>query len=147
VLVGSDTDPQVQMRLGRVGLGARPDHPDRVALGDHPALVDEQRAELGVRDRVPVPRPDRHDQAVAWRRPRERHRSRGCRAHRLAHGASEVDAAMLAAGVRVVAERERAQNGPVDGPRPCLCRRCGEREPDRDERQDSHRESTSCCLF
>jgi hypothetical protein len=41
-LVRRHAHTEVQMRLGRLDLGARPDRPDRVALGDHPALVDEQ---------------------------------------------------------------------------------------------------------
>ena len=118
LLLARDADPEMQMWRRRVGLDARPDAPDRVALGDHPAPFDEQRAELGQRDRIAVRGANRHDEAVAGHRAGERDLAGGRCDHRSAELGGDVDASVLAAGVRVRAEPEGAQHVPVGRPRP-----------------------------
>jgi hypothetical protein len=81
VLLRGNPHAKVHVRLGRHRVGARPDSPDRVALGDHPALVDEQRPELGMRDREAVGRAHRDDKAVARHRAREGDGARRRRPH------------------------------------------------------------------
>jgi hypothetical protein len=124
----------MHVRLLRHRVGTRPDSPDRVALGDHPALVDEQRAQLPQRHGVPVGRPDRHDPAAARHEPCEGDRAPGRGANLGAELGADVHAAMLAACVRIVAEREPAQHRAPDRPRPGTGRRGeGECEGEDDE--------------
>jgi hypothetical protein len=113
-----DANAKVDVRLGRRRVGARPDRPDRVALGDHPALVDERRAELRQRDRIAVRRPDRDHPPVAGHRARERHDAAGRRPHRRAHVAADVDAAMLPGRVGIRPEGEGSQERSVQRPSP-----------------------------
>jgi hypothetical protein len=125
VLVGGDADAEMDVGLGVLRLGARPDRPDRVALGDHQALVDEQRAQLGVRHREAVRSPDRDHAPVAGHRPGERDHTRGGSPHRGVDRRPDVDAAVLPARIRVGAVAEWPDDQAVDGPQPRSRRRRG----------------------
>jgi hypothetical protein len=127
----------VHVRRRRIGLDARPDAPDRVALGDHPAPFDEQRTELRQRHRMAVRGADRHDEAVPGDGAREGDLAGGRRDHRRAELACDVDAAVLAARVGVGAEPERAEHLPACRPRPR-----GGRGRDNEARGEQHRRDT-----
>jgi hypothetical protein len=106
----------VRLAHDRVGAGADRAH-DR-SLGHDVAALDGHCAELEQRDRVALGRPDRHAQAAAREAAGEGDRARGRRANWSAHIGADVDAAVLAAGIWVVAEREASQNRTVDRPGP-----------------------------
>lgn len=89
-----------------------------VPLGDEAASRDRDRAELQQRDRVAVGGLDRHGPPAAGHGAAERDRAGGRRANDGADLGPDVDAAMLAGGVRVLAELERPEDGPVGGPGP-----------------------------
>jgi hypothetical protein len=135
-------DAQVEVRHRQLRDAARPDRGDRIALGDQAAPPDPERPEMQQRDRVAVGRLDRQRLAAGRHRPGERDGSAGRRDHRRALRSTDVDPAMLAARVRVVAKAELAQHRPVHGPHPATRARgreqgrCG-----RTEQEPSH-EST-----
>jgi hypothetical protein len=127
----------VDVRLGRPRLDARPDAPDRVALGDHPAPFDEQRAQLRQRHGIAVGGADRDDEAVPRHAAREGHLARGRSDDPSAERVGDVDAAVLSAGVRVRAEAERLQHLAAGRPAPR-----GGRRGDHEARSDQHRRQT-----
>jgi hypothetical protein len=135
-------DAQVEVRHRQLRDAARPDRGDRIALGDQRAPSDTQRPEMQQRHRVAVGRLDRQRLAPGRHRAGERDGSSGRRDHRRALRSTDVDPAMLAAFVRVVAEAELAQHRPVHGP--CPATRARGREQGRcgrTEQEPSH-EST-----
>ena len=91
---------------------------ENVALGDEAAARDRDRAELQQRHRVAVGGLDRHGPAAAGHGTAERDRAGGRRAHGGADVGADVDAAVLAGGVRVRAQLERPDDRPVGGPGP-----------------------------
>jgi hypothetical protein len=103
----------------RDGVDACAHGPDRITLTDHRSLPRRPRAELEQRDGVPVGGSNRDGTTPAGDRAREGHRARRRRSDGCADFRSDVDAAVLPAGVRIVAERERAQDRAVDRPAPC----------------------------
>lgn len=73
------------------------------------------------RDRVAVVGPDRDRQSTAGDRARERDNACPRRAYGRTRGAADVDAAMLPARIRVVAELEASQHRTRSRPRPRTC--------------------------
>ncbi len=144
LLVDGAPHAEVHVRLARRCVGALADRADARALPHLVAALHCDRAELQQRHGVAVARADR-----------QRATSRGngagegdgpCHrcAHRLAHGAADVDPAMLPCGVRVRPEDERPQHRPVDRPRPRLCA-AGEQQRAqraRDDREPTHRRTS-----
>jgi hypothetical protein len=98
------------------------------------------------RDGVPVGRRDRERPAGARHRADVGHLARGGCEHGAARVAGEVDAAVLAARVRVVRiERVRLQHGAVRGPGPgARDRRDEERGKSRDEQETTHGRPPCC---
>jgi hypothetical protein len=135
VVVADDAHAEVDVRRRRDCVLARADLADRVALRDRVAAAHRERAELQQGDRMAVRGRDRHAAAARRQRAGERDRAAYGRADGGADGRADVDAAVLAAGVRVGTERERTQDRPVDGPRP-RGRRAGEGELEQDGDED-----------
>jgi hypothetical protein len=99
-------------------VGALADGADGRSLGDLGAARDADGAELEEGHRVAVGRLDGDGAAAARQGADEGHEARGRSDHRRADRRAHVDAAVLARRVRVGAEEERAQHGPLDRPRP-----------------------------
>jgi hypothetical protein len=120
VRVGGDADAEMHVGLGKRAV-ARTDGADGLALGDGCALGDGDRAEMRERDRIAVGGGDRDRPARARHRARERDRS-GCRRGNAGPlVAGDVDAAVLAPGVRVRrVEVELLQDVAARGPAPGL---------------------------
>jgi hypothetical protein len=123
VLVVGAAHAKVHVRGGRHAVLARADRADRLALADDRAAGDVDRAQLKERDRVAAGCGDRQGPAPVRDRAGERDRARSGGAYDPADVGADVDSAVLAAGIRVGPERERAQHRPVDGPRPPACGR------------------------
>ena len=138
VVVGRGADAEVDVRDGLLGRPARADRADRLALTDRRALRDRHRTEMGEGHGERVAGEDRHGVAARRHAAGERHRAGGRRDDRTAGGTADVDAAMLAARVRVrVIEGERREHGTGDRPRPRARGWHGEERDEHDER-DSH---------
>lgn len=118
VRVGGDPDAQVHVRDGPLRLARRPRGADDGALGEHAALRDGDRAQVGEGHGVTVAGEDRHRQPVGCNRPGEGDAARGRGADGLAGPCGDVDAAMLTGRVRVGDGRERLQDGAVERPAP-----------------------------
>jgi hypothetical protein len=114
--------PDAEMDVRRVvlWLAGRPGGGDRRSLGHDLAAAHAQWAEMRQRRLVPVARRDGHGEPVRRHRPGEGDLARrGC-AHSGRVSERDVDASMLPARVRVVAERERAEDVAVRRPAPRL---------------------------
>jgi hypothetical protein len=118
MLVGRDPDPEVDVRRFRDAIAALADRAEGVAFADLCPLLDRCRLELQQRDRVPVAGSNRHRATAVRNAPDERDRPCRRRAHVAADVGGDVDPAVLAARVGIVAERERAQQRTVDRPAP-----------------------------
>jgi hypothetical protein len=96
----------MDMGLGYLGLVARSDRADDVAFGDLAALSHTQGPELDEGDRVAVDGPN-GDRATSRRHGAGKGDSSARRcAHPRAAGRADVDSAVPASGIRVVAEIE-----------------------------------------
>jgi hypothetical protein len=118
MLLGRDPDPEVNVGRCRNAVAALADRAEGVAFADLCTLLDQRRLELQQRDRVPVAGSDRHRATAVRNAPNERDRPRRRGAHVAADVGGDVDPAVLAARVGIVAERERAQQRTVDRPAP-----------------------------
>ena len=101
LLVARDPDTQVDVRRRHLGVAAGADRPDRVALGNRCTLRDEDRAEMGERDCVPVPGEDRDTLAGGGDGPGERDRTALRRDNCCARVAGDVDPAVLPGRIRM----------------------------------------------
>jgi hypothetical protein len=117
-------------RPGRAGAG------DRVTLPDDRAALHEQRPEMGQRDLVPARGEDRDCQPVRRNPTGEGDVPTRRGTDDLGVSESEVDAAMLAAEIGVVADREATQDLSLRGPRPGACARNRDERPDEERQQD-----------
>jgi hypothetical protein len=134
--VGGLAQPEGDIGLADLGDAARTDGRDDVSFVDAIPSGGQERAEMEERDGVSVGRLDRHGPPARRDGAREADDARCGRAHVRPGRRAEIDAAMLTRCVRMRAvERERAQHRTVDGPRPRLRCRDGNRE--RTERQNS----------
>jgi hypothetical protein len=131
LVLAGHAQAEVHVGLGQVDRAARPDRADGGALRDVRAARDADRAEMDERRRIAERRLDRDRLPTRRHRPGEADHPVRRREDLRAGRRAEFDAAVLAGGVRVRAvERERAQDRPVDGPRP---RRSRRREDERTE--------------
>jgi hypothetical protein len=128
LLVGRDPDPEVDVRGLHLGIAARADRADRVALGDRCTLGDDDRTEVREGDRIAVGGEDGDALAGGRHGSRERDRAALRRDNGCARIAGEVDAAVLPRGVRM---------GRIEGKRlhDRACRGPGPRSCGRDEKQ------------
>jgi len=137
--IRGDAHAHVHVRNVELRRAARPDRPDRVAFGDACALLHRGGAEMRERDRMPVSGRDRDAQAARRHTAGKRHRPRHGRDDRRARARSDVDAAVLPGGVRMVAiERVARENGASHGPRPRVRRGCPHQEQGDDQGDASH---------
>jgi hypothetical protein len=116
--LGGQAHAEVDVRLGMLGLAARANRADDVPLRDCRPDPDRNRPELDERHREAVRGPNREREPRARHQPREADAARGGSAHVGPRRCSDVDAAMLAARVRIVHGLETTQHGPVDRPGP-----------------------------
>jgi hypothetical protein len=136
LVIAGPTQPEVHERLGEIDDAARPHRPDDGAFGDGRPALHPGRAQVDKRGRVAEGCLDRHCLASARDGPGKRDHPFGRRVHVCARGRAEVEAAMLAGGVRMRGvERKRTEHRAVDRPRPRLRRR--RREHERAERENS----------
>jgi hypothetical protein len=124
VRLGRQPNAEVHVRLGMLRLSARADGADHVALGKRRPKAHGDRAEMHERDRVPVRSTDREREARRGHGAGEPDDARHRRPNLGAARRADVEATMLPAEVRVVFQRETAQDRPVDGPAPGRGRRC-----------------------
>ena len=128
-LARADPDTEMNVREVVLRLAGRARLCDDIAL-DHTGTAPDAEGPQMSEGRLVVARRDGHGQPI------RRHPSCKCdltgnrRSYRRRGTEGDVDASMLPSGVGVAADREPAQHGAVDGPRPRHCRR------PRDERQD-----------
>ena len=124
LLVRRPAQAEVHVGIGQVDHAARADGADDSTLCDVRTARDAGRAEMDERRRVAERRLDRDGLPTRRHRPREADHPVGRRKDPRPCRRAEVDAAMLARGVRMrTVERERAQDRAVDGPRPRRGRR------------------------
>ena len=128
------------MRLAGDRVAAGTGGADDRALGHRIALSQGRAPESEQRHRVAVGRLDGDRAATSGDGSGERNDACRGRAHGRPDWGADIDAAMLAAGVRVAAVGERTNHRPVHGPGPGECgRRAGlEREKDRKHQAQAH---------
>jgi hypothetical protein len=138
VRVGGLANPEVHVRDRPLRFAARTDRPHDVTLGDRSSDGQTDRAEVDERDGVTVCGPDRQTETRMRKRAREGDEAVRRRAHVRPHRRTDVDAAMLAARVRIVPRDERPQHRPVDRPGPGV--RVGDvsKRDDDEGREDQH---------
>lgn len=107
VRVRSEANAEMDVRPGDSRLPTRPDRPDDPPFNNGRPSRRADRSQLDERHRVPVRRLNRHAFATRRHRPGKADRPTHGRPHRRSQGRSDVDAAVLPAGVGVVAEFER----------------------------------------
>jgi hypothetical protein len=108
----------MDVRLGPLWVAARADRADDLALVDGRADADPYRSQVHERDGITVGGADRQALALARDRAREEDDPGRRRAHVGPRRRGDVDPAMLAAPVRILAPDERPQHRPVHGPAP-----------------------------
>ena len=141
-----DSDAEVEIRPGDLGIPARADRADRLPLVDDGTGGHRDRAEMGQRDGESLRRRDRERSSGPGHGSAERHRPGGRRQDDLARRRRDVDPAVLSAGVRMGRiEDEALEDGPAHGPRPGMRHRRDEkRGQDRDENHTTHRHHLCC---
>jgi hypothetical protein len=122
VLVGLDSDAEMHVRAWMFGIAAGPDRADGLALAHDGASRHLRSTDMRQRHRIAVGGRDRDRQAGVRHRADERHCAVGRRPDRLGCRRGDVDSAVLAGGVGIGADGERAQDRPADRPRPGLWR-------------------------
>ena len=108
----------MQRRLRPLGLAARADRADDVALADLSPDGQGDRAQVDERDRPAVLGSDGQAEALSRQSSGEcDHPTRGG-TDVGARGSSDVDPPVLAARIRIAVGNERPQNRPIDRPGP-----------------------------
>jgi hypothetical protein len=136
---------EIDVGLRQVDHAARPDGPDDRAFRHERPAHDPDRPEVDERGCVAGRRLDRHRLAPVRHRASERDHSALRGVYWAAARSAQIDAAMLAARVRVrVVEHKRPQHRTVDGPRPGAG--IGDREHTRANDQDRKSPHSSSLL-
>jgi hypothetical protein len=142
IRLGAPPHAEIDVRHGQLHHAARTHGSDGVALRQARAATHGDRAEMQERDRVTVLRLDR-DRTAAYRHgPREGDPPGRRGEHGRSRGRADVDPAVLARRVRIVAEQEGPQHRALHRPGPTQSgRRHGERSRNRsaDEQSKHHR--------
>jgi hypothetical protein len=125
-LVGA-AHAQVDVRLSRYCVVALADRTDGVTFFDRRAALDLDFSELKQCDGVAVRGSNRDHTPAVRDRAGEADRPIRRSSHHGPDRAADVDPTVLAAGVRVAAQRERPQHRPIEGPRPRVRRGCGDK--------------------
>jgi hypothetical protein len=126
-----------------LGRAARADRGNPGAFDDRVALTHNRRPEVRQRHRVAVASLDRQRPAADRHGACEGDDPRRRRQHRSSRGRADVDTAVLAGHVGVVAETELLEHRPVDRPRP----RCGGRRSHEHRNGDSDQDSAHLGLL
>lgn len=134
VRVGGHSDAEVDMRPRGDEVVARAKGAHGLPLGDRLRGLDGQGRELQQRRGEAVARQDRDGSPTIRHGPRKRDDAGGRGAHALAELATDVDTPVLAPGVRIGAEPERAHDGARHRPRPGVRRRREQEDRHRGER-------------
>jgi hypothetical protein len=120
-------------------LSGRADRADDRVLAHGLAAPNARRTEMRQGHGVPVGRLDRHDFAAYWHGAGERDEAGRGRKDGLAGPSADVDSAVLARGVRIVAEDEFLEYRTFDGPGPRSCgRHDHEGRRERDDQRSTH---------
>jgi hypothetical protein len=143
VLVDGDAHAEMDVWNGGHGVPAGGDRGHRVPLAHGLSFRDGDRVQLLERDGIAVRRVDPHRPAASGDEAGEPDRPPDGGDHPGAEPAADVDAAVLPAGVRVLREREAAQDGAVAGPGPRLRRRGEHERGEGREQQPAHRRASS----
>ena len=126
-------------------LSGRTDRADDRLLAHGLAAPNVRRTEMRQSDGVPVGRLDRHDSAACRHGAGERDGAGRGRKDGLAGPSADIDSAVLARGVRVVAEDEFLEYRTFDGPGPrSRGRRDHEGRGERDDQGSTHLLSPCC---
>lgn len=138
VRVGGQTNAEMDVGLCPLGVAARPDRADDLALFNRRSRPHANRPQVDERDRVAVGRANRQAQAFVRKLPDEGGDA-GCGCPDIgADRRRDVDSAVLAAGIGVIFGDERPQHRSVDGPGPGTRRRAqdkSEQEPSCEDEQ------------
>jgi hypothetical protein len=137
--IARGTYAQVDVRKLVLGCPTRPDRPDRRPFANRVTLRNGERAEMDECHRVAVVGLDRDDLSARGHRPRERDVARSRRQYGSAAISADVDAAMLAARIRIAAVDERLEHVSRRRPRPAVS---GGRQRKHDERGCDYWEAT-----
>ena len=132
------------------GVGSLPDRRDGGSFCDVAAGGDGVGAEMLERDRVAVGGADGDRFPARRDGAGEADGARGGSAHGPPGGSADVDAAVLAAGVRIVTQDEGSKHRPVDGPGPGERGLHADLERDEDRKQQGeafHRHSSSLSVL
>jgi hypothetical protein len=138
VLVGGDSNAEVDVRFRQLGLAARTDRADRFPLDDGHALGHGYGPEVNERHRVALGSRDCDGPSATRNGAGEGHGARHRRDDVSARGSADVDPAVLARGVRIVPEGEWLQYRPVHGPGPGVGGHCAGQDRETDREQDSN---------
>jgi hypothetical protein len=136
--IARDARAEVHVRIGKVDDAARTDCPYHRRFAHERAARHSDRPEVDERGRVSKRRLNRHRLPSRRDRSGEGHHTLYRGEHRAAAGRAKVDTSVLAARVRMrMVEPEGPQHRPVDGPRPGLRTRDGERTRANDQDRKS----------
>jgi hypothetical protein len=129
----------MEIRLRVLGRSARADCADHCTFRDGLTAPRVDRAEMSERDGIAVGGLDRHALAAYGNRPGKRDGSGRGRTNCLSRRGADVDATVLAGGVRVVAEREALHDRPLNRPCPCVGGGRGhEQQPEGNDDESAH---------
>jgi hypothetical protein len=141
VRLAASPHAKVNVRHRQLGLAARADRADRQALRDRCAAQNRHGSEMKESDRVAVLGLDRDGPTADGDGSCEGDDSGRRREHRRPRGRSDVDSAVLARCIRVVAEQKGSQYRTLHRPCPAQSRvRPGQHDGDRSAHQQSHRQ-------
>jgi hypothetical protein len=148
LLLGSPSYTEVEVGDIVLELAARPDRADILGFGDGSPASHGKRAQVNEGDGIAVGCLNRHTRAAPRHSAREGDGPCSRCDDRRPGGRADVDPAVLARRVGVVAEDEGPQHRALHGPRPgSRRRRAGQHYGQDGEDNSAHRASPSCCLF
>jgi hypothetical protein len=150
VRIGSDPDSEVDVRRSTVVRRSR-NGADSVPLAYESVLGNADRAQSDKRDRIAVFAADRDGAPASGHRAGERDRAGHGRTHARTGVTGDIDAAVLSAGIGIVAQRKGAEHLTVERPSPAR-RRSGQDHRrqcsrEREHKRASHLEPPICCQF
>jgi len=134
----------VQIRLGPLHVARAAERAHGIALLDRRVSPDGERTEVDESDGVPVGGADRDRQPATRHRSHEGDGPLTRREHGLSGLAPDIDSAVLANGVRIVAEPEGPQHRPRGRPAPGP--RSGSEHEGREEQKSGCLQSRQHCV-
>ena len=119
VRIGRQPDAEMGVRLRSLGLATRADRPYDLSFADSRSDGQANRSQVDEGDRIPVLGADRQAEPLARQPAGVGDDPRGRSAYVGSRRRADVDAAVLAARIRVVAGDERPEHRSLDRPAPC----------------------------